>query len=158
MPSFFQLLLVWYVLFPSLYFLFFKFKFIYFNWRLITLQYFTNFTKFTIQYNIVLVLPHINMNPPWVYTCSPSWTPLPTPSPYHPSRSFFQILAISHKEKKCFLSMMYFNKFYLFTIIMIIHILEFISFIWLSLLHNLNQGQRVELITFFSKLSLVSHS
>ena len=31
-------------------------------------------------YNIVLVLPCINMNPPQVYTCSPSWTSLPTPS------------------------------------------------------------------------------
>ena len=38
-------------------------------------------------YNIVLVLPYINMNPPWVYMCSPSWTPLPPPSPYHPSGS-----------------------------------------------------------------------
>jgi len=28
------------------------------------------------------------MNPPWVYTCSPSWPPLPPPSPYHPSGSF----------------------------------------------------------------------
>ena len=28
-----------------------------------------------------------NMNPPWVYTCSPSWTPLLPPSPYHPSGS-----------------------------------------------------------------------
>ena len=36
---------------------------------------------------IVLVLPYINMNPPWVYTCSPSWTTLPPPSPYHPSGS-----------------------------------------------------------------------
>ena len=27
------------------------------------------------------------MNPPWVYTYSPSWTPLPPPSPYHPSGS-----------------------------------------------------------------------
>ena len=27
------------------------------------------------------------MNPPWVYTCSPSWTPLPLPSPSHPSGS-----------------------------------------------------------------------
>ena len=27
-------------------------------------------------YNIVLVLPYINMHPPQVYTCSPSWTPL----------------------------------------------------------------------------------
>ena len=24
-------------------------------------------------YNIVLVLPNIEMNPPWVYMCSPSW-------------------------------------------------------------------------------------
>ena len=38
-------------------------------------------------YNIVLVLPYINMNPPWVYMCSPSWTPLPLPSPSHPSGS-----------------------------------------------------------------------
>ena len=38
-------------------------------------------------YNIVLVLPYINMHVPQVYTCSQSWTPLPTPSPYHPSGS-----------------------------------------------------------------------
>ena len=38
-------------------------------------------------YNIVLVLPYINMHPPWVYTCSPSWTPFPPHSPYHPSGS-----------------------------------------------------------------------
>ena len=38
-------------------------------------------------YNIVLVLPYINMHPPQVYTCSPSWTPLPPPFPYHPSGS-----------------------------------------------------------------------
>ena len=38
-------------------------------------------------YNIVLVLPYINMHPPQMYTCSPSWTPLPRPSPYHPSGS-----------------------------------------------------------------------
>ena len=34
-----------------------------------------------------MVLPYINMNPPQVYTCSPSWTPLPPPSPYYPSGS-----------------------------------------------------------------------
>ena len=34
-----------------------------------------------------MVLPYINMNPPWVYTCSPSWTTVPPPSPYHPSGS-----------------------------------------------------------------------
>ena len=39
------------------------------------------------NYNIVLVLPYINMNLPRVYTCSPSWTPFPPPSPYHPSGS-----------------------------------------------------------------------
>ena len=38
-------------------------------------------------HNIVLVLPHINMNPPQVYMCSPSWTLLPPPSLYHPSGS-----------------------------------------------------------------------
>ena len=38
-------------------------------------------------YNTVLILPYINMNPPWVYTCFPSWTPLQPPSPYHPSGS-----------------------------------------------------------------------
>ena len=36
-------------------------------------------------YIIVLVLPNIKMNPPQVYVCSPSWTLLPPPSPYHPS-------------------------------------------------------------------------
>ena len=34
-----------------------------------------------------MVLPFINMNPPQVYTCSPCWTLLPHPSPYHPSGS-----------------------------------------------------------------------
>ena len=38
-------------------------------------------------YSTVLVLPHINMNPPRVYTCSQSRTHLPSPLPYHPSRS-----------------------------------------------------------------------
>ena len=42
---------------------------------------------FFLLYNIVLVLPYINMNPPRVYTCSQSWTPLPSPSAYHPSGS-----------------------------------------------------------------------
>ena len=34
-------------------------------------------------YIIVLVLPNIKMNPPQVYMCSPSWTLLPPPSPFH---------------------------------------------------------------------------
>ena len=32
-------------------------------------------------------MPQININPPRVYTCSPSWTPLPPPSSYCPSGS-----------------------------------------------------------------------
>jgi len=36
---------------------------------------------------MVLVLLYIDMNPSQVYMCSPSWTPLPPPSPYHPSGS-----------------------------------------------------------------------
>ena len=34
-----------------------------------------------------MVLPYIDINLPRVYTCSPSWTPLPSPSPSHPSGS-----------------------------------------------------------------------
>ena len=45
------------------------------------------FILFFLLYNIVLVLSYINMNPPRVYTCSQSWTPLQLPSPYHPSGS-----------------------------------------------------------------------
>ena len=53
----------------SVFYLFFKFYFIF---KL---------------YNIVLVLPNIEMNLPQVYMCSPSWSLLPPPSPYHPSGS-----------------------------------------------------------------------
>ena len=42
---------------------------------------------FFLLYNIALVLPYINMNPPRVYMHSPSWAPVPRPSPYHPSGS-----------------------------------------------------------------------
>ena len=38
-------------------------------------------------YNIVLVLPYIDMNLPWVYMSSPSWSPLLPPSPSHRSGS-----------------------------------------------------------------------
>ena len=34
-----------------------------------------------------MVLPYIKMNPPQVYMCSPSWTLLLPPSPYHHSGS-----------------------------------------------------------------------
>ena len=39
------------------------------------------FFQLEANYNIVLVLPYIDMNPLWVYTCSPSWTPLPSSLP-----------------------------------------------------------------------------
>ena len=45
------------------------------------------FLIYFLLYNIVLVLPYIDLNPPWMYMCSPSWTPLPPPSPSHPSGS-----------------------------------------------------------------------
>ena len=32
-------------------------------------------------------LPYIDMNQPWVYMCAPSRTPIPPPSPSHPSGS-----------------------------------------------------------------------
>ena len=49
--------------------------------------FFMFFKKIFLLYNVVLVLPYINMHPPRVYTCSLSWNPLPLPSPYHPSGS-----------------------------------------------------------------------
>ena len=41
--------------------------------------------SFILLYNIVLVLPYIDLNLPWVYMCSPSRTPPPTylPIPFH---------------------------------------------------------------------------
>ena len=34
-----------------------------------------------------MVFATIDMNQPWIYMCSPSWSPLPPPSPSHPSGS-----------------------------------------------------------------------
>ena len=52
------------------------------------LAFFKNFYfYFILLYNIVLVLPYIDMNPPRVYMSSQSWTPLPPPSSYHLSGS-----------------------------------------------------------------------
>ena len=45
------------------------------------------FFFFFLLYKFVLVLLYINMHLPRVYMCSPSWTPLPPPSLYHPSGS-----------------------------------------------------------------------
>ena len=47
--------------------------FLNFNWRLITLQYCGGF------------LSYIDMNQPWLYMYSPSWTPHPPPSPSPPT-------------------------------------------------------------------------
>ena len=52
--------------------------------------YFFNF--FFLTYNIVLVLPYIDMNPPWVYLCSSSQIPLPPLSPSYPSGSFIMCI------------------------------------------------------------------
>ena len=50
--------------------------FIYFIFKIFYHYYYYLF----LLYNIVLVLPYINMHLPWVYTCSLSWTPIPPPS------------------------------------------------------------------------------
>ena len=42
---------------------------------------------FILLYNIVLVLPYIDLNPPWVYMYSPPGKLLLPPSPSHPSGS-----------------------------------------------------------------------
>ena len=76
---FFSVLFIYLILFC------FVFSFIFINWRLITWQYCSGFCHtltwishgFTcilhpdfLLYNIVLVLPYFDMNPPWVYMCS----------------------------------------------------------------------------------------
>ena len=55
------------------------------NWGSKYWVFFIPFYFLTLQYCIVL--PYIEMNPPQVYMCSPSWTLPPPPSPYHPSGS-----------------------------------------------------------------------
>ena len=49
--------------------------------------FFNFYFYFILLYNTVLVLPYIDMNLPWVYMSSQSWTPLPPPSPNHISGS-----------------------------------------------------------------------
>ena len=49
--------------------------------------FFNFYFYFILLYNTVLVFPYIDMNPPRVYMRSQTWTPLPPPSPQHPSGS-----------------------------------------------------------------------
>ena len=72
----------------SLAFLFFLIFYLFIFLEEFTFNFFLTFNFIFKLYIIVLVLPNIKMNPPQVYTCSPSWTLLPPPSPYHPSGSF----------------------------------------------------------------------
>ena len=55
-------------------------------WSILFIYFFKFYFIFKL-YNIVLVLPNIEMNLPQVYMCSPSWTLLLPPSPYHPTGS-----------------------------------------------------------------------
>ena len=49
--------------------------------------FFLSFFKIYFIIIFCLFLPYIDMNQPCIYMCSPSWTPLPPPSPSHPSGS-----------------------------------------------------------------------
>ena len=57
----------------------FLFFFIFISWRLITLQYCSGF------------LPYIDMNQPWIYMCSPFWSPPPPASLPIPSLWVFPV-------------------------------------------------------------------
>ena len=50
---------------------------LFFSFSIQFIFYFFYFYFYFLPYNIVLVLPYINMNPPWMYRCSQSWTLLP---------------------------------------------------------------------------------
>ena len=56
-------------------------------WGLFSFFFPLSFICLVLLYNNVLVLPYIDMNLPWVCMCSPSWSPLPPPSPSHPPGS-----------------------------------------------------------------------
>ena len=77
-----------------------KIKFVFF---------FNFYFYFILLYNTVLVLPYFDMNQPWVYMSSQSWTPLPLPTPYHLSGSFpctspkHPVSCIEHRLAICFL-------------------------------------------------------
>ena len=51
------------------------------------ISFFSSHFIYLLYFIIVLVFSYINMNLPQVYTCSPSWNPIPAPSPHHPSGS-----------------------------------------------------------------------
>ena len=61
----------------------FKCKWLFFSFFLIFFKFYFIYEL----YNIVLVLPNIEMNPLQVFMCSQSWTLLPPASPYPPSGS-----------------------------------------------------------------------
>ena len=67
------ILALWYLSQNATYFFF---PCIFISWRLIALQYCSGFCH-----------TYIDMNQPWIYRCSPSRSPLPPPSPPHPSGS-----------------------------------------------------------------------
>ena len=43
-----------------------------------------------------MVLPYVNMNPPWVYTCSPSWTPS-----HLPPRTIPLVIPVHQAQASC---------------------------------------------------------
>ena len=45
------------------------------------------FADFIVVLQYKWLLPYIDMNQPWVYMCSPTWAPLPPPSPSYPTGS-----------------------------------------------------------------------
>ena len=84
--------------YPTLAFLYFLPCFIYFYFS-------TYFYQLEANYFTILqwFLPYIDMNQPWIYMCSPSRSPLPPPSPSHPSGSS-QCTSPEHLSHACSLS------------------------------------------------------
>ena len=80
------------------------------SWSFIYLLFFNFYFYFILLYNTVLVLPYVNINQPWVYMSSQSWTPLPPPTPYHLSGSSpctspkHAVSCIEHRLAICFLT------------------------------------------------------
>ena len=102
---------------------------------------------FFLLYNIVLVLPYINMNSPRVYMCSQSWTPSPTSLPI-PS---LWVIPVHQPQASCILHQTWTCNSFLYDIIHVL--MTFSKIIPSSLSHRVQKT-----VLYISVSFAVSHT
>ena len=85
------------MIWPAFFFSFQIAFIIFLKFLFIIIIFITSLLYFFLLYIIVLVLPHINMNPPRAYTYSPSWTPPPTSVPV----SSLWVIPVDQPQASC---------------------------------------------------------